>query len=39
MTPHCIRALYGTLNYTMQTADKNSIAHANFMSETSHRGV
>lgn len=35
--PNCTRALYGTLNYTVQAAEKNSVAHANFFNQTSFR--
>lgn len=37
MTPDCIRTLYGTYDYEPQVPDKNSVAHTNYLNETSYR--
>lgn len=37
VTPTCIRTLYGTVNYTVQAADKNSMALNNFLGEVNLR--
>ncbi|KAK5136110.1 hypothetical protein LTR08_004160 [Meristemomyces frigidus] len=36
-TPLCLRTLYGTLNYTVKAADKNSIGLCNYLNETNKR--
>jgi tripeptidyl-peptidase I len=36
-TPDCLRTLYGTLNYTVQAADQNSVAICNYLNETDKR--
>jgi len=37
VTPLCLRTLYGTLNYTVQSADKNSIGLNDFLGESNNR--
>ncbi|KAI0016894.1 Pro-kumamolisin [Xylariomycetidae sp. FL0641] len=37
ITPICLRTLYGTLNYTAQAPDKNSMALANYLGEFNNR--
>jgi tripeptidyl-peptidase-1 len=37
VTPTCIRTLYGTINYTVQAADKNTMALNNFLGEVNLR--
>jgi len=37
VTPDCLRTLYGTYDYVAQAADKNSMAHTNYLNETSFR--
>jgi tripeptidyl-peptidase-1 len=37
VTPKCLRTVYGTINYTVQAADKNSIAINNYLNETQRR--
>ena len=35
--PDCLRALYGTLNYTVQVPEENSIGLTNYLGEISNR--
>ncbi|PMD41940.1 subtilisin-like protein [Hyaloscypha variabilis F] len=37
VTPLCLRTLYGTVNYTVQSASKNSIALNDFLGESNNR--
>lgn len=37
VTPLCLRTLYGVANYTVQSADKNTVAMNNFLNEVSLR--
>lgn len=37
VTPTCLRTLYGVANYTVQSADKNTVAQNNFLGEVSAR--
>ena len=37
VTPTCIRTLYGTINYTVQAADKNTMALNDFLGEVNLR--
>ncbi|KAK6440992.1 hypothetical protein LTR95_002775 [Oleoguttula sp. CCFEE 5521] len=37
VTPDCIRTAYQTINYTVQAANKNSIAVNNYLNETQRR--
>ncbi|KAI0505385.1 Pro-kumamolisin [Xylaria bambusicola] len=37
VTPICLRTLYGTLNYTAQAAEKNSMALTNYWGEFNNR--
>ncbi|RMZ85597.1 hypothetical protein DV737_g663, partial [Chaetothyriales sp. CBS 132003] len=37
VTPTCVRTLYGTINYTVQAADKNTVALNNFLGEVNLR--
>lgn len=37
VTPLCLRTLYGTINYTVQSSTKNSIALNNFLGESNNR--
>jgi tripeptidyl-peptidase I len=37
VTPLCLRTLYGTINYTVQSTTKNTIALNNFLGESNNR--
>ncbi|KAF3761352.1 tripeptidyl peptidase [Cryphonectria parasitica EP155] len=37
VTPTCIRTLYGTIDYQVQAADKNSMGLCDFLNETNNR--
>jgi tripeptidyl-peptidase I len=37
VTPTCVRTLYKTLNYTVQSADKNTMAFTNYLGEINVR--
>ena len=37
VTPSCLRTLYGTVNYTVQAADKNTMALNDFLGELNNR--
>jgi tripeptidyl-peptidase I len=37
VTPTCVRTLYGTINYTVQAADKNTMGFTNYLGEISDR--
>lgn len=37
VTPTCVRTLYKTLNYTVQSADKNTMAFTNYLGEVNVR--
>ena len=37
VTPTCVRTLYGTINYTVQAADKNRQAFTNYLGEVNDR--
>ncbi len=37
VTPTCVRTLYGTINYTVQAADKNVMSFTNYLGEVNDR--
>jgi tripeptidyl-peptidase I len=37
VTPTCVRTLYGTINYTVQAADKNTMSFTNYLGEVQSR--
>ena len=37
VTPDCLRTLYGTIDYTVQSADNNKVGLANYLHETNNR--
>ena len=37
VTPDCLRTLYGTINYTVQAAGVNKMAHTNYLEEATNR--